>query len=191
MHPTRKNDTCWLQKAISISKPHQWTAISKPRVTGSFFPTRSKTILMVHCKEIQQKNCNAEKLADQIFWGITHYQDFPHAVETEEMSQDIEVLPLKGHWPPLAFLHISQGMSLYEELPGHLFQCSDFESQLANVCTKCNFQWISKYLLIQLAFICTLQKNCKVKLFALKNNGNKSKVTSVIWSTEVCFATAS
>lgn len=48
MQPTRKNETCWLQKATSISRPHQCTAISMPRVTGSFLPTRSNMIFMVH-----------------------------------------------------------------------------------------------------------------------------------------------
>lgn len=50
MHPTRKNDTCWLQKATSMSKPHQCTAISMPRVTGSFLPTRSNIMFIVHIK---------------------------------------------------------------------------------------------------------------------------------------------
>lgn len=50
IRPTRKNDTCWLQKATSISKPHQCTAISSPLVTGSFFPTRSKTMFIVQIK---------------------------------------------------------------------------------------------------------------------------------------------
>lgn len=50
IQPTKKNDTCWLQNAMSISRPHQCTAISIPRVTGSFFPTRSKMILIVQMK---------------------------------------------------------------------------------------------------------------------------------------------
>lgn len=47
IHPTKMKDTCWLQNATSISNPHQCTAISRPRVTISFFPTRSNTILIV------------------------------------------------------------------------------------------------------------------------------------------------
>lgn len=50
IHPTKKNDTCWLQNAISISRPHQCTAISIPRVTGSFLPTRSKMMFIVQMK---------------------------------------------------------------------------------------------------------------------------------------------
>lgn len=61
MQPTKKNDTCWLQNATSISRPHQWTAISIPRVTGSFFPTRSNMILMVQMnifhKQYKLKKC--------------------------------------------------------------------------------------------------------------------------------------
>lgn len=55
MQPTKKNDTCWLQNAISISKPHQCTAISIPRVTGSFFPTRSNIIFIVQMKIFQRQ----------------------------------------------------------------------------------------------------------------------------------------
>lgn len=50
MQPTKKNDTCWLQNATSISKPHQCTAISMPRVTGSFLPTRSNIMFIVQIK---------------------------------------------------------------------------------------------------------------------------------------------
>lgn len=50
IHPIKKKDTCCDQKITSISKPIQWTAISIPRVTGSFLPTRSNTILIVHYK---------------------------------------------------------------------------------------------------------------------------------------------
>lgn len=51
MHPIKKNDTCCDQNTTSISKPIQCTAISIPRVTGSFLPTRSNTILIVHYKQ--------------------------------------------------------------------------------------------------------------------------------------------
>lgn len=61
MQPTKKNETCWLQKATSISKPHQCTAISMPRVTGSFFPTRSNIMLIVQMnifhKQYKLKKC--------------------------------------------------------------------------------------------------------------------------------------
>lgn len=55
IRPTKKNDTCWLQKATSISKPHQCTAISSPLVTGSFLPTRSKTMFIVQIKIFQRQ----------------------------------------------------------------------------------------------------------------------------------------
>jgi len=51
IHPTRKNDMCWDQKPTSMLIPIQWTAISIPRVTGSFLPTRSKTMFMVDWKQ--------------------------------------------------------------------------------------------------------------------------------------------
>lgn len=61
MHPTKKNETCWLQNATSISKPHQCTAISMPRVTGSFLPTRSNIMLIVQMnifhKQYRLKKC--------------------------------------------------------------------------------------------------------------------------------------
>lgn len=61
MQPTKKNDTCWLQNAISISRPYQCTAISIPRVTGSFLPTRSNIMFIVQMnifhKQYKLKKC--------------------------------------------------------------------------------------------------------------------------------------
>lgn len=49
IQPTSIKDTCCDQKATSMFQPSQWTTISRPRVTGSFLPTRSKTMFIVDC----------------------------------------------------------------------------------------------------------------------------------------------
>lgn len=50
MQPININEICGDQNATSISIPTEWTRILIPRVTGSIFPTRSKIIFIVDCK---------------------------------------------------------------------------------------------------------------------------------------------
>jgi len=52
---------CWDQNVTSILKPIQCTAISIPLVTGSFFPTRSNTMLIVDYINIVQL-CITQKI---------------------------------------------------------------------------------------------------------------------------------
>lgn len=72
IQPTSQNEICCDQKAMSnCLNPHQFTAISIPLVTGSFFPTRSNIIFIVHCNKsellISSKNIMHDKLTINIF----------------------------------------------------------------------------------------------------------------------------
>ena len=76
IHPTSQNEMCCDQKAMSnCLNPHQFTAISIPLVTGSFFPTRSNIIFIVHW--------NKMKLLfpiQTIMQEIAYYENLPQAI---------------------------------------------------------------------------------------------------------------
>ena len=55
MIPTMMKLRCCAQNCASNLKPSQSADISSPREIGSFFPTRSNTMLIVHMKILYAK----------------------------------------------------------------------------------------------------------------------------------------
>lgn len=75
MHPTRKKLICWDQNPTSNWIPHHSTAISMPRVTTSFLPTRLKIMLIVQMKIFQRqyklKKC--PKTLKYLPWSVSDH----------------------------------------------------------------------------------------------------------------------
>jgi hypothetical protein len=60
-------------------------------------------------------------------------EDFPHAVETEEMPENIEVSSLPRCRPSLSLLHVFHVVQLEKEISCEFLEPTDFESELSNV----------------------------------------------------------
>ncbi len=71
------------------------------------------------------------------------YENLPHAIGGEEVSQEIEVFALPGLGPLVALSHVLQVVGLHEQVSTQLLKGLDVLAQLRNVfvcaaTTKCS-----------------------------------------------------
>lgn len=74
------------------------------------------------------------------------YENFPHAIHTEKVSQHIEVFSLQCRCPTLALLHIAQWVHFQEQLTWQFFQRGNFQSQLTDIWNVKGAEWINESL---------------------------------------------
>ena len=121
MIPINQNEMCWDQNAtcrkkrrfsevmcytqveiLLVSQTSNWmpnhvTAISKPRVIGSFLPTLSKTMLIVAWNVMQSHQTILQttiSTGKYNFWCRTsssYHEDLPAAIDGEEVAKNVEV----------------------------------------------------------------------------------------------------